>query len=252
MIARPARRQRTCAYCAAPLGDRYGVDAWGDAFCAEHHDEWPRCRFCQRLVPEAQSASDRRAVCRTCRDAAVADDRTASILLPPVVAWLRGEGVTLTRSVRLLVDLVTPGELQHVDRGGPDVLGQARVLRRGRTPTRISLLLLNGLPSPSFEGVAVHELGHAWLACREITGLSLRAEEGFCEMLAWRWYTWRDTPESRFHARRIAHNADPVYGDGFQDMRQRVEIWGFNGVLGYLKARRTMPPASGAVVRQPG
>jgi hypothetical protein len=235
--------QRRCVYCRKPLPSRYVVDAWGDAAHPEHYAEWPACRWCGRLVPEEEGTAKPRVVCRTCAAAAVTDNAAASILIPPVVAWLRAEGVTLKRSVRLLVRVAELGEMRAEPLGvGSDLLGQARVHRQGSTPTRVSLLLLRGLPSPYFEAVAAHELGHAWLACRGVADLPKRAEEGFCEVLSHRWLTWRATEESRYYADRIARNTDPVYGDGFRDVRGRAEAMGFGALIRYIVAHGELPP----------
>jgi hypothetical protein len=70
------------------------------------------------------------------------------------------------------------------------------------------------MPSPLFEGVTVHELGHAWLACREVTGLPKWANEGFCEWISHRWYRRQGTRDAAVFAARIEQNDDPVYGGG--------------------------------------
>jgi hypothetical protein len=97
------------------------------------------------------------------------------------------------------------------------------------------------MPSPYFEAVAAHELGHAWLACRGVVGLPQPSEEGFCEVLAHRWLTWRDTPESRYYADRILRNADPVYGEGFRDIQARVDRVGFGALIDHLRTHGRMP-----------
>ena len=63
--------------------------------------------------------------------------------------------------------------------------------------------VLHGLPSTLFQGVTIHELGHVWLIVQGISNLPAWAEEGFCELLSYRYYTQANTPESRYRASAI-------------------------------------------------
>ena len=239
-----------CGYCRRPLEGTWLVDGWGTAFCPFHEEEWPRCEFCNRFVTTGGNSTasiDGRPRCGPCRAVAIEDDAMARVILPPLVDWLQEEGVTLDRSVRFRVEMVGREELQGPDREGPDYLGMAHVTRRSdtREPTRLELNLLRGMPSPLFEGVAIHELGHAWLACREVTGLPSWAEEGFCELLAHRWFTYTDTVESRYYAKRIEANDNAVYGGGYRRLRKLAEAVGFERLIDHLIAHRTLPPVPG-------
>ena len=78
--------------------------------------------------------------------------------------------------------------------------------------------VLRGLPSILFQGVTVHELGHAWLAVQGVQGLPSWAEEGFCELLAYRFYKELNTPESRYHVESIEKNTN---------LRDWVPAWCF-------------------------
>ncbi|HLX57434.1 MAG TPA: protein DA1 [Ktedonobacteraceae bacterium] len=101
--------------------------------------------------------------------------------------------------------------------------------------------LLQGLPTPLFEGIVTHELGHVWLAVHAINGLPQRDEEGFCELLAYRYYTQLNTPESLYHASSIEKNPNPVYGEGFRRVRAIAERVGFQQMLETLKATKRLP-----------
>lgn len=237
-----------CVYCHQPLEGRYYLDAWGDAYCPAHQEEWPRCTYCGRLVTDGAAAEGGdNPRCGRCRTVAIEDDETAGIILPPLVDWLQGEGITLDQAVRFRVQLVSRSELQRDDREGIDVLGKALVTRQSdtNTTTHLELHLLRGMPSPLFEGVAVHELGHAWLACRSVRGWPAWAEEGFCELLSHRWYLDMDTVESRHYAERIAENDSPIYGGGFRRLRELAESMGFDRLIRQVIATRALPSLPG-------
>src|SRR5205807_7413024 len=79
--------------------------------------------------------------------------------------------------------------------------------------------ILRGLPSIVFEGTIAHELGHVWLIMQAVREWPKPDEEGFCQLLAHRYYIQLDTDDSRYQARRIERNPDAIYGDGFRRVR---------------------------------
>ena len=101
--------------------------------------------------------------------------------------------------------------------------------------------VLQGLPTPLFQGVVVHELGHVWLVVHDIKGLPPWGEEGFCELLAYRYYSGLNTPEGRFHAAGIENNPSPVYGEGFRRVRAVADRVGFSRLVESLQTTKRLP-----------
>ena len=101
--------------------------------------------------------------------------------------------------------------------------------------------MLQGLPAPLFQGVVVHELGHVWLVVHDIKGLPPWAEEGFCELLAYRYYSGLNTPEGRFYAAGIENNPSPVYGEGFRRVRAMADRVGFSRLVESLQTTKRLP-----------
>jgi len=103
------------------------------------------------------------------------------------------------------------------------------------------IAVLRGMPATLFQGVTIHELGHAWLAVHNIRSLPLWAEEGFCELLSYRYYTEMATDESRYHANNIEQNPNPVYGNGFRRIRALADSMGFQRFVETLRTTRQLP-----------
>jgi len=101
--------------------------------------------------------------------------------------------------------------------------------------------VLRGLPSILFQGVTVHELGHAWLAVQGVQGLPSWAEEGFCELLAYRFYKELNTQESRYHVESIERNKDQIYGEGFRRVWNIFDAKGFQWLVETLRKTKRMP-----------
>jgi hypothetical protein len=105
--------------------------------------------------------------------------------------------------------------------------------------TGVAVLL--GLPSTLFQGVTVHELGHVWLIVQGIQDLPSWAEEGFCELLSYRYYSELNTPEGRYRATSIERNSDPIYGEGFRRIRARADAMGFPRFVEALQSTKRLP-----------
>jgi hypothetical protein len=101
--------------------------------------------------------------------------------------------------------------------------------------------VLEGMPALSFQGVTVHELGHVWLIVHDIKDLSLWAEEGFCELLTHRYYTQLNTEESRYHAKGIETNPNPIYGVGFRGVRSIADAMGFQRFVETMRRTKRLP-----------
>jgi Protein DA1 len=96
------------------------------------------------------------------------------------------------------------------------------------------------MPSTLFQGVTIHELGHAWLVVHNIRSLPLWAEEGFCEILSYRYYSELATDESRYHAKNIEQNPNPVYGNGFRRICAQVDAMGFGRFVETLRTTKQL------------
>jgi Protein DA1 len=103
--------------------------------------------------------------------------------------------------------------------------------------------ILRGLPSIIFEGTLAHELGHVWLIAQAVQGWPPSDEEGFCQLLAYRYYSQVSTDDSRYQARQIERNADAIYGEGFRRVRAMADAVGFHHLLRIIVSTKRLPRA---------
>ncbi len=242
-----------CAYCGKPLMSEYLVDHWGTKYCKEHQGQYPTCAFCGRLVPPQQQDQGAQASehvrCPICRASAVESLPQARALFQGLMKQLNAQGLQFN-NIPLQIELVDRARLAQLlnSRSGVDALGvtthSTHMLNGQVVRTEVNgIAVLRGLPSTLFRGVCVHELGHAWLTLQGIRGLPSWAEEGFCELLSYRFYGELNTDESRHHAEGIEKNPDPVYGEGFRRARVMADRMGFQRFVETLRTTKRMPSA---------
>jgi hypothetical protein len=240
-----------CDYCGKPLMGEFLVDHWGTKFCKEHKGKYPECSFCGRLVPPQQHEHTVRNIgsvrCPTCRASAIETADQARPIFSHLIRWVNAQGL-IYNNLHLSLELCDQPRLAELLKvhAEPHALGvtlstthtqNGRVIR-----TEVGgVAVLEGLPSTLFQGTIIHELGHAWLIVHGVKNLPSWAEEGFCELLSYRYYTQLYTPESRYHATGIEHNPNPVYGDGFRHVRAIADAMGFQRFVETLRTTKRLP-----------
>lgn len=238
-----------CPICRTSLSGFLEEDAWGNRYCQRHAKEFPRCTCCQRLICDqltngGVAYKDKRLVCNLCRRTAIDTKLQAKPYIDAVAAWLFQQGFTF-QNLALKIELVYTYEMPPTAYGG---IGEPQGVilkstQHGRSYVRKvnGVAILKGLSRQVMQGVAAHELGHAWLFLHGIDGLSLQMEEGFCNLLSHLYHGKFDTDEARFCKRVIEENPDTIYGDGFRAVQASVQVHGLSYVVGYLQNRRMLP-----------
>lgn len=247
-------RQRVaprCAYCGKPLTSEYLVDYWGTKFCKEHKGQFLTCSFCGRLVPPQQQENpvrnDGSVRCPICRESAIETISQAQPIFSQLIHWVNSQGL-IYNNLHLSLELCDRPRLAELLKGraGADSLGVTMSTTHTQNwqvvRTEVNgVAVLEGLPSMLFQGITIHELGHVWLIVHGVKGLPSWAEEGFCELMTYRYYTQLDTPESRYHAEGIERNPNPVYGDGFRRVREIAGAMGFQRFVETLQTTKRLP-----------
>lgn len=242
-----------CQYCGSSLLGQYLIDHWGLPFCSRHKEEYPPCVFCGRLVvPDARGKGTRvprdsqDPRCAGCASQAISSATLARHPFNAVIAWFSHRGLSLDQveipfelcsRTQLNNYLSTPGDTNH--------LGITRTVSKRWSGFReveiVGIGILTGLPVMLFQGVAAHELGHAWLHSNGILDLAKQDEEGFCELLAFAFYTHAKGDEAPYYAGCIESNQDSIYGGGFRKIRQISGKYGFTKFIQLLKLMKEMP-----------
>ena len=237
-----------CAYCGKPLLGEFLVDHWDTKFCKEHQQQYPHCAYCGRLVPPQQQERGVEIVrCPICRSSAVETIEAVKSPYARVILWAKSQGLTYS-DLPPRPELCNRAKMAQLLRGrdGSHSLGVTQstaYTESGRTiRTQVNgIAILHGLPTTLFQGVTMHELGHVWLIMHGIQNLPPWAEEGFCELLAYRYYQHLNSPEARYHASSTEKNPDPVYGDGFRRLRTLCDKYGFSRLLTILDTTKQLP-----------
>jgi hypothetical protein len=239
-----------CVYCGKPLRGQYQFDYWGNKFCPEHTKQYPTCRFCGRLVPIRSPHSAGRhgedSSCSICEASAIRTNDQCSPIFPRLTKWINNQGLQYN-NLPLRMELVNRTQLTQLQSqgGNGDALGvtlmQKTISIFGAKTNFDGVGILQGLPSILFQSVAVHELGHVWLGLHNISPLTNWAEEGFCQLLAYRLLTQMSTKEGSYFAKGIEQQADPVYGYGFQYVRNLANTVTFPKLIEVLLLSKKMP-----------
>lgn len=239
-----------CIYCQKPLTGSFLIDSWGNQFCSEHEKEYPSCSFCGRFISPRQQtpgwniyASQR---CPVCRSTAIESVEQAQPFFQKCKQWISQQGFRFNQ---------LPLRLELHDRSWLEALWPDRSVqhpqgvtlttthtRNGSVTSSVEgVAVLQGMPATLFSGVVIHELGHVWLSVHQVIGLPPWAEEGFCQLLAVRYYTYLDTPESRYYAKNIQDARDPIYGEGFRRINALSERVSFARMVETLRVTKKLP-----------
>lgn len=242
-----------CAYCDEPLVGEYLRDYWGTVFHRRHEKEFPRCAYCGRLVPPSQQERGPHKVdairCPICRSTVIETREEAQQPYHRAKQWVGSQGLRYN-NLPLKLEIVNRETLAHyLDERGesePHSLGatmsETRTVNGRVMSTEVSgVAVLAGLPELLFQGVVVHELGHVWLVVQGVQNLPSWQEEGFCELLSYRFYGDVNTLEGRYRAENIERNPNPVYGEGFRRVREYANRVGFQRLLDELQATKRLP-----------
>jgi len=243
-----------CAYCGKPLMTEYLVDHWGTMFCKEHQGRYPTCAYCGRLVPPQQQEqrveSGEGVRCPICRASAIETIDQARPIFSRLIQWVNSQGLVYN-NLHLSLELVDRQKLGRLITGRVGTAGihsqgvtlsTTHTLNGNVTRTEVNgVAVLESMPTLSFQGVTVHELGHVWLIVHDVKDLPLWAEEGFCELLTHRYYTQLNTKESRYYAQNVETNPNSVYGAGFRRVRAIVDPMGFQRFVEVLQKTKRLP-----------
>jgi hypothetical protein len=238
-----------CDYCGQPLTGEYLVNYWGQKFHKRHEGHYQSCTYCGRLVlPDEQNVHDTVARCPICRASAIETADQARPLFSAVIQWCGTQGLRYN-NLPISLDICGPERLatlmhgRHQEHSLGATTSSAYSQNGQLTRVQVDgIAVLRGLPPTLFQGVVAHELGHVWLVVHGIYNLPSWAEEGFCELLSYRYYQSSQTPESQYYMLNTERNPDPTYGEGFRRLQKLSDSIGFPQLLAHLQSTKSLPP----------
>jgi hypothetical protein len=226
-----------CDECGNGIKGRYQINIWEQNCCLNCY-RVGMCGYCGGGGGKRRGQSE--IMCTTCHRLAVTDAENAARLYREVAAWMvRRQFFAFTPM--LPITLSPQDRIHFPDRQESSTLGVTTTIvtttARAKYVRAEGITLAYGMPSPLFQMVLAHELGHVWISQNGIIHLDLQDEEGFCELVSHLW-----VGENAFFGRSgllkgIETSTDPIYGDGFRKMFAVKERNGLAGLIALLKQR---------------
>ena len=98
------------------------------------------------------------------------------------------------------------------------------------------IYLLSGLPYVECISVLAHEYAHVWLNERFIE-ISPMEMEGFCNLISEICLAQDKSKASTLLRENMIQSKDPIYGQGFREMRARLKALGWNQLLAEMLSK---------------
>jgi hypothetical protein len=236
----------TCHACGHVLGEKhYRIERRPEhKFCESCVERADCCDFCQQPVPDGgYTYSDGRISCDECRATAVVAVAIVSQLEAQARQWI-GErlGWNLPGGGECPVHLVDSNRIAEIQGKAFDATPGFDVRERGLfsalTTRRFSgsrvqedhtfnIYLELGLPRNDAFGTTVHELVHLWQFGHFPRPVHRKYLEG---LACWGQYHALLDHGHTAAAESVARRRDPIYGGGFQVVKQLEEEIGFEAV----------------------
>ena len=220
-----------CAVCGKPVIGRCRVDQWGQYF---HEDcEFKPCINCGRVVPlNDLHLPHNRQVCSHCIDKVVRKDTHIQWVYDRVQEIFAKNFLSLPG--RIPVEIVTPEHILKLSRknyGGrfPSGLTVSGGVGFFGAKMHHNVYMLDYQHKVVFGGVLAHELLHVWQNEHRVS-LPPKFSEGFCNLGTYLFYTYLNNELSTMLAERMMKDPDPIYGEGFREVKQIFETEGENNL----------------------
>ncbi|MFO1518774.1 MAG: hypothetical protein U1F57_03785 [bacterium] len=224
-----------CCLCREPLSGRVAQDAWGNSAHLTHRISF--CGSCERILSPYSSGgayqySDGRLICGFCKKIAVTDSVEANRGRRKVLDLLEKAGfLGIPKNVKIV--LAHPRSLSAHARGRPTsglTLTHFHFNNYKRSGTTHQIGILHGLPKVEFEAVMAHELLHVWQHENGIHFSPMYAE-GLCELGGFLVYSEDSSDLARHFLEKMKRNPDPVYGNGFRLMLEKLKKVGWKALI---------------------
>ena len=235
-----------CCICGKE-NRRYVRDYWGNVACEEHGEI---CQYCGSIVKNGQTFNysyirdgkriiQDRQICDRCASSIVKTREQIESCRREVMDIFKAHGITgIPDDIPIsLSDMKEESEKKGMGIWG---LNYGRIsASRSRYSCEISIH--ENLPYLVFKGVLAHELLNSWVALYAIK-LPKNEEEGFCNLGKFLILKQEKTKQSDYLIHwLLEENEDPVYGDGYRLMKNRLDKLGWKGLMDALLWEDKLP-----------
>ena len=106
---------------------------------------------------------------------------------------------------------------------------------KNKTRFNHKIYMLSGLPPLNIEGILAHELMHAWIDENTPNEQQPAVREGSCNLISYQYLLYSSDPDVKYLLLYMDKNTDPVYGTGFQKIKNKFYGKPVAALLDYLK-----------------
>jgi hypothetical protein len=237
-----------CSVCMKPLEGEYKIDVYGNKFHSFHVGVLDQCEICSRIISSSLTNGGRyyedgRHICNLCYEKAVFSQSVVKELLSKVIDKLNEMGISLNKN-NISVQAVDKNELKRIS--GIDkinwlegFISESQTdfvnMKKKKTIYNHKIYVLNGLPSLNLEVILAHELMHAWAAENTNVIQPPDVREGSCNFISYQYLLSSIDPDVKYLIISMDRNPDPVYGTGFQKIKNKFNGKPISALLDYLK-----------------
>ncbi len=228
-----------CDICGKPLEGSYITDYWGNHFHPYHIKEFPVCAVCGRLVWQKDKVwlDENRCLCPICSEQSVVDPEHARRLLEEVRDELASMGIVV-KTLGIRIELVENPVLamgrktdKHSHTFAHIYWKEGYAVEDDQTAT---IRTLRGVPEDFMRGIIAHELMHAWQHENGVDRTSLKLREGSANWVSSLIYNRMHTKRGQFFITGLENSEDPIYGEGYREMRKYADKHGVQETLKML------------------
>ncbi len=206
------------------------------------------CHSCARFCSKRAPFDRVRVLCDDCLRQGVQDDVLLNQLRKVSTDFLVHVGLEELRKLRIhrcrIASLHELAQLSHSSlKEAPRGLARTQSQRcrqsrtaRGSRQTREfverehRIDIISHLTPLECGGILAHELLHCWQNELELD-LSPALSEGLCNLASYDFYRHHEGPWAQFLMKRLIHNPNRIYGDGFREVYGIHRKQGWEGVL---------------------
>lgn len=241
---------QNCAVCGQPVVGRCRVDEWGQYFHEEC--EFKPCINCGRVVAMGDlHLPHNRQVCSHCIDKVVQKDAHVQWVYDRVQEIFEKNFLSLPG--RVPVEVVDPDRIVKLSRnnyGGryPSGLTVSGGIGLFGAKMNHKVYMLDYQHKVVFGGVLAHELLHVWQNEHRVS-LPPKYCEGFCNLGTYLFYSYLDNELSKKRAEKMMQEPDPIYGDGFREVKQIFETEGGRNLEKTIQILQTKAKQSKRIFR---